>query len=458
MPTKPLRIFVAMPGTSMGTNASFKTPASVKENLLQPVADKLASQLGREVELVIEKDKIAPGVIHASMFAEARDAEVYIADLTGANPNVYLELGVRWALRDNITIVICQSEPDLKFNVASSRAIIYSPDNIFKAISDITASINNGLSSSNPDNPVRLHSDLVTLPRSELDALKDQIQELVLARGDDFLRAAKATTAPREKLKLLQEARRVNPSSTSVLLEIGLTQRELKNYREASEALCDALRLAPDDAVIHRELGVTFSKDAQLDRAVQSLREAVRLAPLDAEAWSNLGGALRRIGMAKAPAEMDEAALLQSRESYERAHDINHFDLYAALNICRLDLLLSKWDTNRAQVAQSGFSRQIFLCQHMVGEAPKDFWRHFDLTDAFLFSRKFKEAFEACDAAIALVDIDKRADTLETVLGPLRNYVAAGVLDEELLSNVKAMIARLEKAKPESPAPAAPAS
>jgi hypothetical protein len=32
------------------------------------------------------------------MFREAVDADVYIADLSGANANVYLEPGVRWAL------------------------------------------------------------------------------------------------------------------------------------------------------------------------------------------------------------------------------------------------------------------------------------------------------------------------------------------------------------------------
>lgn len=450
MQTRPLRIFVAMPGTSLGANASFSTPASVKENLLQPVAEKLRAQLGRDIEIVIEKEKISPGVIHESMFAEARDAEVYIADLTGANPNVYLELGVRWALKDKVTIVICQNVLDLRFNVVSSRAIIYSPNNIFKAVDDIAASIKKGLASDKPDNPVRLNSDLIIMSRSELESLEERIKELTLARGEDFLRAAKVASPPTEKLRLLQEAYKVNPASTNVLLEIGLTHRSLRNYVEASEALRNALRLAPDDAVLHRELGITLSKDSQLDEAVKALREAVKLNPTDAEAWSNLGGALRRIGMVGAPKIIDEGFLLQSRDSYEKAHELNRFDLYAALNICRLDLLLSKWDASRALAAQTGFSKQIYLCQHMIGEAPNDYWKHFDLADALLFSGKYKEAHDALDAGIKLVVPDIRADTLESVLNPLRNYVAAKVVKGELLANVQAMIARLEASKKDS--------
>ena len=93
---KPLNIFVAMPGTTMGDRATYKNPEDVKANLLQLVVERLKSVVNCEVQLTIEKDKKTAGVIHESMFAEARDADVYIADLTGANPNVYLELGVRW--------------------------------------------------------------------------------------------------------------------------------------------------------------------------------------------------------------------------------------------------------------------------------------------------------------------------------------------------------------------------
>ncbi|MBY8851395.1 hypothetical protein K7G98_24875, partial [Saccharothrix sp. MB29] len=86
----------------------------------------VAEQLGREVDVVIEKDKDTVGLIHSSMFTEAMQAEVYIADLTGANANVYLELGVRWALRDHMTVPVCQNVAhDVKFNVAAIRVIPY---------------------------------------------------------------------------------------------------------------------------------------------------------------------------------------------------------------------------------------------------------------------------------------------------------------------------------------------
>jgi pimeloyl-ACP methyl ester carboxylesterase len=167
--SQPLRIFVAMPGTDMGPNASYRKPESVKANLLQPVVEKLQSRLKRPVELIIEKEKRVAGVIHESMFSEARDADVYIADLTGANPNVYLELGVRWALRDHTTVLIAQSTEDLRFNVAASRAILYCPDHIIQATDDIVEAIEKGLNNQKPDGPVRLNSEYVSVPKSDLE-------------------------------------------------------------------------------------------------------------------------------------------------------------------------------------------------------------------------------------------------------------------------------------------------
>lgn len=67
------------------------------------------------------------GTIHRSMFREAMEADVYIADLSGANPNVYLELGVRWALRDAVTVLIAQDVRQVLFNAAASRVIGYGP-------------------------------------------------------------------------------------------------------------------------------------------------------------------------------------------------------------------------------------------------------------------------------------------------------------------------------------------
>lgn len=441
--SQPLKIFVAMPGTDMGANATYKKPESVKANLLQPIVDKLKARLGRDVKLTIEKEKRESGVIHESMFAEARDADVYIADLTGANPNVYLELGVRWALRDHVTVLISQSVEDLKFNVFANRVILYYPDIIIKAIDDIVEAIENGLNSQKPDGPVRLNAQYVTIPRLNLDDFKAEIERLKQARGEDLLRAAAVAERLTDRVVILKQAADANPASIIVFVELGKAYRGLSQYDEAVATFSRAIRLAPDAAEVHRELGVTYSKQGRLDLAATSLRETVRLTPNDPEAWSNLGGALRRIGMSRSPDSYDKDALIESRTSYKKAHDLNGFDLYSGLNVARLDLLLSKWEPNRANDAKAGFSKQVHLCRHMVQQAPEDYWRRFDLADALLFSGDYSEAHLAYDAAVRLVPDDQQNDTIASVLGPLMNYTTAGILTGELLEEVKKVITKL---------------
>jgi tetratricopeptide (TPR) repeat protein len=444
--SQPLRIFVAMPGTDMGPNASYRKPESVKANLLQPVVEKLQSRLKRPVELIIEKEKRVAGVIHESMFSEARDADVYIADLTGANPNVYLELGVRWALRDHTTVLIAQSTEDLRFNVAASRAILYCPDHIIQATDDIVEAIEKGLNNQKPDGPVRLNSEYVSVPKSDLDKLKAEIERLQKARGEDLLRAAVAAEQLTDRVAILKQAVDANPASDTAFLELGKAYRTLRQYDNAIAAFKHALRFVPNKSEVHRELGLTYSKVNEFNSAVESLREAVRLDPDDVEAWNNLGGALRRIGMSDTLDIHDKQKLFESRDSYKKAHDLNNFDLYSGLNVARLDLLLSKWEPHRAKDAMTGFANQLYLCRHMVHQTPDDYWRRFDLADTLLFSGDYDAAHSAYDDAVRLVPNQKLKDTVASVQEPLKQYLKAGILDGPLLEEVKKVIAKLDTA------------
>lgn len=53
-----------------------------------------------------------------------KDASIVIADLTTANPNVYLEVGYAWGC-GKPTILLSQDTDDLKFDVKSQRCLVY---------------------------------------------------------------------------------------------------------------------------------------------------------------------------------------------------------------------------------------------------------------------------------------------------------------------------------------------
>jgi tetratricopeptide (TPR) repeat protein len=198
---------------------------------------------------------------------------------------------------------------------------------------------------------------------------------------------------------------------------------------------------------VHRELGLCYSKMRKSELAANSLREAVRLNPEDSEAWSNLGGALRRLGMQGAPSAYDRKSLEEARNSYQSAHRLKEYDLYAGLNVARLDVLLSKWEPQRLEQARAGFQAQRLLCLHEVNKNPRDYWRKFDLADVLLFSGDYQQSGEELENAIKAVPEDERKDTVSTVLGPLLDYLNADVLDGTLRAEVERAVQRLEAAK-----------
>jgi len=81
----------------------------------------------RDSGLLCERmDKQAfTGDVVGRMRQRINDAKFVVADMTGANPNVYLEVGYAWG-RDVPTILLCQQTSELAFDVKGHRCLMYS--------------------------------------------------------------------------------------------------------------------------------------------------------------------------------------------------------------------------------------------------------------------------------------------------------------------------------------------
>lgn len=139
--------FVMMP---FGNNDEYRDANEesdyVFKEIINPSIVKALDKDLYEPEVIREVDRNTPGSITREMIRNIARADIVIADLTGRNPNVFLELGVRFALRDRVTILIAQEGTITPFDVRNFRTIFYKIVRRDFAIDQIADAIAEGLS------------------------------------------------------------------------------------------------------------------------------------------------------------------------------------------------------------------------------------------------------------------------------------------------------------------------
>lgn len=424
-----LRMFVAMPGSSMGQQATWDDIPAIRRRLLEPIATQIEEQLACKVDLVIEKEKSPVGTIRRAMFAEAVAADMYIADLTGANPNVYMELGVRWALSDNVTIPICQDITEVRFNAIDNRVIKYGPmpDDLVEAIDRIARAAIHGLD--NPqhiDSPVREGSTLIQVSRAEFESMYDELGQLRHEQAQDLIEAALNAPDPPRRIELLEQAIARNPASWRAYFELGSTLRREGRYDEAGSACRTAVELKPDFAPAWRELGITMGKDGHSDdKAIEAFDRALALDDQDAETWATQGGLLRRLARKHTSGSIDIVMLEHALACYRRANDLMPKKLYPLMNAARIELLLAGLRGADLKPSLAEVKNLEHLARFDLSNSQSaDPWARFDLADTLLLTGRHVEGLAELRAAALLIAEEERTATLTSVAEPLRDFLA----------------------------------
>lgn len=120
--------FVIMPfGGGEEYEGGKKESDYVFHEVIKPAVIKAMGQ-GDEnnVRILREVEKHTPGNIPADIIKNLAQADVVIADLTGRNPNVYLELGIRYTFKNSGTVLMMQKGGKLPFNIGHMRSVFYS--------------------------------------------------------------------------------------------------------------------------------------------------------------------------------------------------------------------------------------------------------------------------------------------------------------------------------------------
>lgn len=211
-----MKCFVIMPfGDPSADPAHVRKLDQIYEEWIKPAVESVRVPGKKAARIGCHRaDKaVRSGDIIRHVIEHLVTSDIVIADLTGKNPNVFYELGVRHAVSNN-TILIAEDLKDIPFDLRSLRAISYQydPEHMLKLKRMLTQAVKQVLSEHDQiDNPVRrflydreVDKIIKTPTPPGYDVTKVIINEMVGLKEDfarqlrDVRRAIEQVTSPQD--------------------------------------------------------------------------------------------------------------------------------------------------------------------------------------------------------------------------------------------------------------------
>jgi tetratricopeptide (TPR) repeat protein len=314
------------------------------------------------------------GDISQEMFEYLEYSRVALTDISGLNPNVLYELGVRHRARVSGTVIFRQPAAKIPFDISQIKAFPYEyePEDHAKESRDLIARVlTESLEQNKIDSPVQRALAVQREQRSFIESdLRDA--ENAIRVGDK----AGAIVAFRKALA-------ADPGNNLVCLRTGLLLKDQGKWAEALEQFNRAIAIAPTYEEAWREKGIAENKlyqkagrPAGMPNGLDALRKAVALNAQDYDAHASLGGALKR-----------EGQIAEALAEYQRAVDVSGGHSYPLLNAIKLEAQLKgKLELDAKRKFQINRAERSLRAQVATDPPYDPPWSFFDLAEIRLYS------------------------------------------------------------------------
>jgi tetratricopeptide (TPR) repeat protein len=284
-------------------------------------------------------------LVQKPVFAAVLGSEVMLADLTTANPNVFFELGMRYAARPRTTILMVSGTRPLPFDIAYARFIRYELDNAghlgFEESRSLQAEIHRaivkGLERIEPDSPVyAFFPDMKELRQDDED-LPRSLERIDAASWIDRFKAYRDDSAWDQMIALYEEV-----------------PYRVRRLPEVAHLLALALNRR--------------AKSGDQDRAVEVMKELISQAGGDAETYGILGRIYKDLFVESRSQSDLQAAI----EAYRAALDRQPTDLYSGTNL--ISLLLQRRDPDAMREVESRLPKLREAVSNAIEAGPVGSW------------------------------------------------------------------------------------
>ena len=395
--------FVLMPfGKKMDAAARVTNFDSVYAKIIAPAVERSGLEPIRA-----DEEKIG-GTIHKPMFERLMLCHYAVADITGANPNVFYELGIRHAMRPRSTVIVFAEGTVLPFDIALVRGIAYKTDRTGEPLdAEATlAQIANQLQAArgNPHDDSPIFQLVEGVPRWDVDHSKTDIFRKAVdysKRYKDRLRAAVKEGADSVK-KVGGEPALANllEVESGIVVDLFLSLRDVEAYK-AMVDLYHRMPLPLQRAKMMREqLGFALNREGRFEDAEQVLREVIAEFGPSSETNALLGRIYKdRWRAAKDQALPEARALLKNAvEAYLAGFEADWRDAYPGINAVTLMEMMAKPDPRQAEILPV----VRYSSARNAGKNP-DYWDHATLMELAVLARDVDDANEKLDEALAVM-------------------------------------------------------
>jgi tetratricopeptide (TPR) repeat protein len=445
MSSDPITLFVAMPYTDLGEHAKWRKPQKV-EAFYELVRQSIERKMDRLVELRIEKYSPESGLVIDGMFHAIHTADVFIADLTGSNANVFLELGIRYGVSKKVTILTTQEDKQPPFDLNQMRLVRYGDGPTQEAQDAIARIVFEELDTQKGGSPVLSLLDVEVVDRKQWEIVAGIRVEILIAES-------RRATDPQVRLDYVLEAIQTDPLSLAARIELARVLRSRCEFDTALRTTGDALKLFTKSAQLHKERGIILDRmtaqgDNRLDEAIEAYSAALKLDDKDADLHGCYGGVLRRKGLLTGDAARVrylEAAL----EHYRTSMALDRHSTYAGLNVLRLLMLMTDSPNDLSAKVGHYMKRMYHLCAFEVDDSSikaedGHWWRMFDLADVLALMNEQDQALDTYQQAIELIPVPLRMDTLVSPIRSWKELLSAGNLNKQVSTNAEGILSLLE--------------
>jgi len=334
--------------------------------------------------------------IDTEMFLYLQYSRFALVDITGLNPNVFYELGIRHQTNQSGTAIFRQIiKQALPFDISHIKAFPYEYEPVEKIEESkkiITRILTESLEYNRIDSPVQIAmaaEQLMGAQNGQASSVDKILIEATNAiRNEDFITAI-------NKYRKAIDLSRENPV---LYQELGLLLKKTENWEGGVNAFQTAVHLSPEYSEAWRELGIAQNKLYNLEKqgpllptGEEALQKAIDLSPQDFDALASLGGIYKRLG------QYDKA-----KEMYLHSVEVSNGHPYPLLNALILQIRTD--GPNSVNGKQKLFLRraEIPLKKQVTDDPPYNApWSFFDLSTISLLNGKPDEALEILDKGLS---------------------------------------------------------